>query len=117
VTRGPWLGVLALLAVGTACRSPEPKTKTVWVMPADLACDKDDDCTIRDADYGCCCSCHACRGAGEPFAISKRANARWEEACAGAMCTLDYCENPVGHRIEDFQAVCVNRACERRVKR
>jgi len=117
VTRGPWLVVFALLAAGTACRSPEPRGKAVLVMPADLACSSDADCTIRDADLGCCCSCSACIGAAEPFAISTRANAVWEKDCAGAVCTMDACENPAGHRVQDFRAVCVNRACERRAKR
>jgi hypothetical protein len=112
----PSLFVASLLfaAAPVSCRTQE--AKKVWVMPADLACAADDECTIRNADLGCCCECSACR-TGEPFAISKRANAAWDESCAGAMCTMDACVDPVGRRVEDFRAVCVNHACERRTRR
>ena len=118
MTRGSWLVVFSLLAAGTACRSPEPRAKAVLVMPADLACANDDDCTIRNDDFDCCCDCGAgCPLGTEPFAISKRADAAWSARCHGVMCTGIACDDPAGKRIEDFRAVCVNQACERRPKR
>jgi hypothetical protein len=103
-----------LCASAAACRTSE--AKKVWVMPADLACASDDDCTIRKAELDCCCECYACASTA-PFAISKRANADWNARCAGAICTMDACEDPVGRRVEDFRAVCVNQSCERRARR
>jgi hypothetical protein len=117
VTRAAVLVVFWLLAAGTSCRTPEAKGKTVWVMPADLACVDDADCTIRDADFECCCNCgDGCPPGTEPFAISKRAAATWSARCEGFICTMEACDAPPGKRVEDFRAVCVNRACERRPK-
>ena len=105
-------GLLIFLSAGS-CQKRE--TGKVWVMPADLACATDDDCTIRKMNFDCCCECDAC-ASDQPFAISKRANTAWDARCAGAMCTMEACLDPAGHRVEDFRAVCVNHACERRAK-
>jgi len=111
----PLLLLSVLCASAAGCRTSE--AKTAWVMPADLACVTDDECTIRRTDLDCCCECDACAGSTGPFAISKRANAAWDARCAGAMCTMEACVEPVGRRVEDFRAVCVNQSCERRARR
>ena len=104
---------LALLMVAAVLACAARAKPLTWVPPADLACERDGDCVVRDTTPGCCPSCDP---EVEPFAISARATAAWDAQCAGAMCTMEYCHNPNLPPASAFVAVCVNHVCERRAK-
>jgi hypothetical protein len=99
-----------VVVAGCAARS---KPRLTWVPSADLACDRDADCVVRDTAQGCCPRCDP---DVEPFAISARASAAWNALCADAMCTMEYCENPNLPHASAFVAVCTNHVCERSAK-
>ena len=109
-----WRFALALLTTAAVAGCAARTTPSVtWVPPADLACERDGDCVVRDTGQGCCPRCDP---DVEPFAISARANAAWNALCADAMCTMEYCANPNLPPASAFIAVCANHVCERRAR-